>query len=125
MPGKYKKKIPSEEEGRYRMTVLGILEESDVSLTIEQIKLHDFSLTYLTGQKMARILNYLVDMGLVRKGQDKSAKRMKYMAVAKMEEQGYDVKVPPAYHVPRPYKGIPWDIEDAMEEIKNGMEEVV
>lgn len=123
MPGKYKRKLPSAKEGEYRITVLGILEESNVSLTIEQIKLHDMTLTYLTSQKMARILNYLVDMGLVRKAKDKSLNRMKYMSVAKMAEQGYDVIVPSDYYMPRPWNGVSWDIEDELKEQEQNMED--
>ncbi len=125
MPGKYKRKLPSAEEGRYRMAVLGILEESEISLTIDQIKLHDFSLTYLTTSKMARILGHLIDMGLVRKSKDKSINRMKYMAVAQMAKQGYDVDIPPDYYMPkpeRPWNGVSWEAEDWYKEQKEEKE---
>jgi DNA-binding transcriptional regulator GbsR (MarR family) len=41
-----------------------------------------------SSQKMARVLSELNKMGLVRKAQSRSRKKMIYMAVSQLEEQG-------------------------------------
>lgn len=93
MPGRSTgRKMSVEKEGELRMRTLSILADSDVALTIDEIKSRDFILAPITTQKMARVIGHLIEMGLVRKVKSKSLGRMVYKAVSKMVEQGYDVE---------------------------------
>ena len=69
-----------------------VLSEAQEALTIEEICNRSIKLTGHTPQKMARILNDLVDVGMVKKCQSKSKGRMIYKSTAVMAEQGYDVE---------------------------------
>ena len=71
------------------MRILGILNESEEAMTIDEIKSRDMILQPLTSQKMARLICNLIDMGFVRRGKSKSLGRMVYKAVAVMVRQGY------------------------------------
>lgn len=91
MPGrtsKYNARI----NGELKMRVLAVLEDADDSVrpTLDWIKQQDIILAPHSTQKLSRILNELVDMGLVRKGKSKSLGRMVYRLTSKMEEEGYD-----------------------------------
>ena len=71
--------------------VMGVLSDSPTALTISEICVRDMTLTNQTSQKMARVLNNLIDMGLVRKARSKRTQRMKYIAVSQLLDQGYDI----------------------------------
>ena len=73
------------------MRAFGVLMESTEPLTIAEICQRDVHLVGQTTQKMARVLNELVEGGLVIKTKSKSKKKMVYAAVASLEEQGYDI----------------------------------
>lgn len=88
MPYKVKKYTPAQ-DGQYKMEVLAILAEKDYGISISDIQSESIILTGVTSQKIARILNSLVEMGLVAKAQSRATGRMKYMAVARMMELGF------------------------------------
>lgn len=118
MPGVVRaRKVSKEKEGEAKIRILDILLNSEESLNTDEIKLQDpFVLGGYTTQKLSRLLNSLIEMGLVRKSKSKSTNRLKYKAVAKMQEQGYDVGEDFSQ---KEYNGIEWDLEDEM-----GREEV-
>lgn len=74
-----------------RGAILDVLNKSETALTISNICVRDMSLTNQTVQKMARELNNLIDMGLVRKTMSKSKKRMVYMAVSQLLDSGCNI----------------------------------
>lgn len=74
------------------VSALAVLADSPTPLTIEEIKAGDLTLTYQTTQKMARVLNELVEAGFVKKTKSKSRGKMIYAAVANLEEQGYSME---------------------------------
>ena len=91
MPGRVRvHRASPEKEGEYKMRILGILNESEEAMTIDEIKSRDIVLQPLTSQKMARLICNLIDMGFVRRGKSKSLGRMVYKAVAVMVRQGYE-----------------------------------
>lgn len=92
MPAFVKPKYTRERSIEIRLAALGVLQDADRPLTISEICAADMSLTYQTTQKMARELADLVEAGLVRKTKSKTKNRMVYMAVANLEEQGYDME---------------------------------
>lgn len=73
------------------MRALGVLSDSKEPLTIDEICRADLALCYQTNQKMARCLNELIEAGFVRKTKSKAKGKMIYMAVANLEDQGYDM----------------------------------
>ena len=91
MPGFVKSKYSNEFNSELRVRALGVLAESPSALTIPEICAGDLNLTGQTPQKMARILNDLVEAGFVMKTNSKSRGRMVYAAVCQLEEQGYDI----------------------------------
>lgn len=118
MPGRVKvRKMSATQESEIRMRTLAVLLDSDEALTTDQIKSRDIVLAPITSQKMSRILNYLLEMGFVRKAKSKVSGRMVYKAVSKMQEQGYDV--PAAADTMRPYNGLEWDFEDSIMALAN------
>lgn len=88
MPYTPKKYTPAQ-DGQYKMEVLAILAEKDNGITISDIQSESIVLTGVSSQKIARILNSLVEMDLVAKAKSRATGRMKYMAVARMLELGY------------------------------------
>lgn len=108
MPGRTKvRKFSAAQEGEFRMRVLDILSNSDNALSIEEIQRKDMILQGLSGQKMSRVLNYLVEMGFVRKAKSKTLGRMVYKSISVMAEQGYDVT--PQH---KEYNGMDWELEE-------------
>lgn len=108
-------KLSAEKQGELKLAMITILKDSDDALTIEQIKNHNpLLLSAYTTQRLARILNSLVDMGLVRKAKSKGQGRMVYKSVSKMVEQGYDMENIFPQH--KAYDGTDWELE---EEINN------
>ena len=80
----------AEQNGMIRTRALDVLANSVEALSIKDIQMRDMVICGYTTQKMARELNQLVEMGLVRKAQSKQRKCMVYMAVSVMNELGYE-----------------------------------
>lgn len=124
MPGRVKsKRFSATQESEFRMRVLDVLANSDEALTTDGIKNRDIVLSPLTGQKLSRILAYLIEMGFVRKAKSKSTGRMMYKAVSKMKEQGYETGENDVPVSCREYNGLEWDFEDNIYALVNKDEE--
>lgn len=93
MPGVIRKRrMSSEKECELKFRILDILESSENSMTLDEIKQCDLIvLGQYTNQKLSRLLSSLIESGLVRKGKSKSTGRMMYKTVSKMIEQGYEI----------------------------------
>ena len=87
---KYSKEFTDEMTGRIAV----ILAESQEAMNIQQIQLNDPNLVGITSQKMARMINHLVEVGLVAKTKGKDG-RMVYKCLAALEAEGVD---------PEPYR---------------------
>lgn len=90
MPGATRK-YSAKDTAIWRGELLLKLSHSPEAMSIPQLQAGSFYLNGVTSQKLARILNECVDMGLVRKAKSKSSGLMMYKSVAVMREQGYDV----------------------------------
>ena len=84
-----KSKYTAEQTQSITMDAMSVLAESPVALNISEICVRSPNLAGQTSQKMARCLNELVEMGLVRKTKGQSG-RMLYMAQSQLEAQGYE-----------------------------------
>ena len=73
------------------IAALDVLTNSPIAMTIEQIKSASFDLTNCTDQKIARVLNDLVDKGFAFKAKSKSKKRMVYISAQTMEANGFNL----------------------------------
>ena len=92
MPSYRKPKYTIEQTQELTMLALGVLEDSSVAMTIQEICANDMNLTNQTPQKMARVLSNLYEMGMVKKTKSKAkGNRMVYAAVSSLENEGYDV----------------------------------
>lgn len=91
MPAFKKSKYSVVQTQEITMRTLGVLLDTGKPMTIEEICQGDMHLIGQTTQKMARVLNSLVEGGLVMKTKSKAKQRMIYAAVASLEEQGYDI----------------------------------
>ena len=91
MPGIRSSKYSTTQTQSMTMNALGVLLDSQIPLTISEICAADMNLAGQTSQKMSRVLNDLVERGFVKKTKSKSKGKMIYMAVANLEEQGYDL----------------------------------
>ena len=87
---KYSKEFTDEMTGRIAV----VLAEAQEAMNIQQIQLHDPNLVGITSQKMARMINHLVEVGLVAKAKGKDG-RMVYKCLAALEAEGVD---------PEPYR---------------------
>lgn len=85
---KYSKDFTNEMTGRIAI----VLAESQQALNITQIQQLDICLNGITSQKMARMINHLVDMGLVAKAKGRDG-RMVYKCLATLEEEGVDPEI--------------------------------
>lgn len=85
---KYSKEFTNEMTGRIAI----VLAEGQEEMTIQQIQCHDPNLVGITSQKMARMINHLVDVGLVAKAKGKDG-RMVYKCLATLEKEGVDPEV--------------------------------
>ena len=90
MPGKAKK-YNAEYNGQLKVAILDALNEATESITTSDIQTRSLFCAQATPQKMARVLNEMVEMGIVSKAKSKSTGRMKYILTSKMREEGYDV----------------------------------
>lgn len=84
---KYSKEFTDEMTGRIAV----VLAESQEAMNIQQIQLNDPNLVGITSQKMARMINHLVEVGLVAKTKGKDG-RMVYKCLAALEAEGVDVE---------------------------------
>ena len=91
MPRFMKPKYTQEQNSELKVRALGVLADSPSALTIPEICAIDMGLNGQTPQKMARVLNDLVEAGFVMKTNSKSKGRMVYAAVSQLEDQGYDI----------------------------------
>lgn len=114
MPGVVRKrKMSAEKEGELKFRILDILESSENSMNLDDIKASaPMILGGYTTQKLSRLLNSLIEAGLVRKSQSKSTGRMMYKTVSKMLEQGYEIEESIPQTAQREYNGVEWDFED-------------
>ena len=87
MPGRNRGSSKAENQ-MLEFETLNVLSESPIALTIEEICEKSMTLHGRSSQKMARVLSELNKMGLVRKAQSRSRKKMMYRAVSQLEEQG-------------------------------------
>ena len=85
---KYSKEFTNEMTGRIAV----ILAEEQGALNIQEIQQRDITLVGITSQKMARMINHLVDVGLVAKAKGKDG-RMVYKCLATLEAEGVDPEV--------------------------------
>lgn len=91
MPTRTTSKYSKEKNALLEGEVMLILAESAEALTIPEIQEKSLNLTGITSQKIARILNHLVEMGLIKKAKNRSLNRMAYKSTAVMIEQGYEI----------------------------------
>lgn len=91
MPSFRKAKYTVEQSQEIMMRAFGALCDSTTPMTIEEIQNADLFLISTTTQKMARVLNELVEKGVVVKTKSKAkGGRMVYMSIEVLEKQGYD-----------------------------------
>lgn len=91
MPSFKKAKYTIERTQEIMMRALGVVCDSSTPLTIADIQKNDLILVDVTSQKIARVLNELVERGIVVKTKSKShGGRMVYMSVETLESQGYN-----------------------------------
>lgn len=86
--GKYSKEFTDEMTGRIAV----ILAEEQAALNIQEIQQRDVNLVGITSQKMARMINHLVEVGLVAKAKGKDG-RMVYKCLATLEAEGVDPEI--------------------------------
>lgn len=85
MPGRTSK-YSARTNGMLKLAALDVLNTYPYAMTISDICVRDMSLNGQTTQKMSRVLNELVEMGLVKKAKSRSKKRMVYMATCHLDE---------------------------------------
>ena len=91
MPAFKKSKYSLEQTQEIMMRAFGVLCDSETPMTIEEIQQADLFLVSTTAQKMARVLNELVEKGVVAKTKAKAkGGRMVYTSIELLEKQGYD-----------------------------------
>ena len=83
-------KYSAEYNGQLKVAILDVLVDATESMTTSDIQANSIFCSRATPQKMARVLNELVEMGIVRKAKSKATGRMKYITTAMMEAQGYE-----------------------------------
>lgn len=89
MSGKVSK-YSAEYNGQLKVAILDVLSEATESITTSDIQKRSLFCAGATPQKMARVLNELVEMDIVRKAKSKATGRMKYILTSVMKEQGYE-----------------------------------
>lgn len=86
-----KSKYTTEQNQRWSVAAMIVLSNSQEAISCDEIRRSDLELVEVTPQKMARILNELVEAGFVMKTKGKDG-RMRYKSVGVMIEQGYNTK---------------------------------
>lgn len=91
MPAFKKPKYTVEQSQEIMMRTFGALCDSQNPMTIDEIQQADLFLISTTAQKMARVLNELVEKGAIVKTKSKAkGGRMVYMSIEVLEKQGYE-----------------------------------
>jgi predicted transcriptional regulator len=91
MPAFKKAKYTVEQSQEIMMRAFGALCDSSVPMTIDEIQQADLFLVSTTAQKMSRVLNELVEKGVVAKTKSKAkGGRMVYMSIEVLEKQGFE-----------------------------------
>lgn len=91
MPAFKKAKYTATQTQEITMRAFGALCDSTTPMTIDEIQQADLFLISMTPQKMARVLNELVEKGVVAKTKSKAkGGRMVYMSIEVLEKQGFD-----------------------------------
>lgn len=91
MPAFKKPKYTVEQSQEIMMRAFGALCDSQNPMTIDEIQQADLFLISTTAQKMARVLNELVEKGVIVKTKSKTkGGRMVYMSIEVLEKQGYE-----------------------------------
>ena len=91
MPAYKKPKYTIEQSQEIMMRTFGALCDSDKPMTIDEIQQADLFLVSTTAQKIARVLNELVEKGVVAKTKSKAkGGRMVYMSIEVLEKQGFE-----------------------------------
>lgn len=85
---KYTQDFTNEMTGRIAI----VLAESQEALNTTEIQQRDICLTGITPQKMARMINHLVEVGLVAKAKGKDG-RMVYKCLGILEKEGVDPEI--------------------------------
>ena len=90
MPAFKKPKYTIEQSQEIMMRAFGALCDSTEPMTIDEIQQTDLFLVSTTAQKMARVLNELVERGVIVKTKSKAkGGRMVYMSIEVLEKQGH------------------------------------
>ena len=84
-------KYTAEYNGQLKVAILDVLNDATSAMSTSELQSHSIILASATPQKIARILNEMIEMGIVRKAKSKSAGRMVYILTATLEAQGYEV----------------------------------
>lgn len=84
-------KYSTQQNSEFTVRCLEVLENSPEAMSIAQIQASDMVLKNTTSQKLSRILNHLVEFGVIKKSKDKVSGHMVYKSIKVMAEQGYEV----------------------------------
>lgn len=84
-----KSKYSAAQTQQWAVAAMCVLEDAENAMSCDEIKRSDFALLDVTPQKMARVLNDLVEAGFIVKTKGKDG-RMRYKSVGKLIEQGYN-----------------------------------
>lgn len=110
MPGRSRTTTRPEVNADYKFRILDVLNNTDGSMTLDEIRMGDMILRPLSNQKISHLISDLIDFGLVQKGKSKSLGRMMYKATSKMREQGYEVDDPVDFEYG--YATHNWELEE-------------
>ena len=81
----------TQQNSEFTVRSIDVLENSPEAMSIADIQKSDMVLHDVTSQKLSRILNHLVEFGVIKKTKDRASGHMVYKSIKVMEEQGYEV----------------------------------
>ena len=84
-------KYTAQQNSEFAMRCLEVLDSNPNAMSIADIQKSDMVLHDVTSQKLSRILNHLVEFGVIKKTKDRASGHMVYKSIKVMEEQGYEV----------------------------------
>ena len=84
-------KYTTTQNGEFTTRCIDVLENSPEAMSIADIQKSDMVLHDVTSQKLSRILNHLVEFGVIKKTKDRASGHMVYKSIKVMAEQGYEV----------------------------------
>ena len=84
-------KYSAQKNSEFTVRCIDVLENSPEAMSIADIQKSDMVLHDVTSQKLSRILNHLVEFGVIKKTKDRASGHMVYKSIKVMEEQGYEV----------------------------------